>query len=1095
MIRFIWQNWWRHKERFILLLVGALIVSSGLSYLVGMSQTNRGTVVNDLEKRWTASYDIVVRPVGSRSITENKHLLEPDYLSGLFGGISLNQWHTIQKIQGVSVAAPIAMIGYIPYTATFKTIHIKPKGVYRYTEKMITDTGPRNLVDQFHNYFINGISLMQSRKLATYEFQGQLYGDSSVLLAGIDPKAEAQLVGLNHAVVKKGNSRYFKNGDTVSVSHPNPGGKYRIPVLVSNLNYVNETFRYTIQRLKVPLNQKTLDTMTHGTNPINFQYLDSIPTVSRSKRTYTFRSKQLFRYFIEDVTGINPKTGKKVNQTHGTGINVQVLSEKPSPLKLRPVASPFAKKWPYAYEIRTSKGLSSGYQDKNNPNLSDQPTEHFRAVKLFSHNKHNSLDAPAIEPYFIGVFNPKKLRISKDPLTELPMETYRPGSAKLVLNAHGKPVNPPIDMRPDNDSTGLLTKPPAMLTTIQAAAKILGKKPISSIRIKVAGVHNLSKTSQQKLQKVAHEIHKQTGLITDITLGSSPQPALTYVPAINHLSALGWIQQPWVKLGASFAIFKQTEIGFSGVIGSVILVAVVYVFASLLVSLFARRKELAVLLAVGWRPRQLSRMIFLEATLLGCFVAVVACTILGLVLSFHHTETSLLRIALSGLLGFVIYELGAVIPAILSTRIAPMEAMRTGEMTKTSRRFMRTRSLFSMAFNHLIGTWRRTLLSIVAISVPTGLLAFFLFVTFRLKGVMYTTWLGQFVALQVGPQQYIAMIAALLIAVLTTAEVMWQNVSERQPEIALLKSVGWGDRSVRMLVLLEGGFSGLGAGIIGLAIAFGIIGFMYREIPYQHIWFLLATGVIPILTGFVGALLPSEKAVRVQPSQGVRGQYSSLKRTERRFRVGLGVAAVVLIAGFLTMIFMAVPQAANNQQEARSQQNQNVHLTSGKVTSSVHHVQKKKHSQKKQESNKKESTVSAQKLPIPVDHTIKLGETFDNGADMLSTKRVHLSNLRKPDPGMKYVSLQLAYHVAGSKNGPREQYQPYYFPLYTDKEKFNVVHFKIIKSKDYEHENYLQGGGSVTSVSTYQVPKDAKHLTVVALFNLAGHGNIAIKIK
>src|SRR5690625_1362651 len=123
MIRFIWQNWWRRKERFILLVIGALIVSIGLTYLVGISDVNKGTIVDTLEQRWTASYDIVVRPEGSRSVTEDKNLLEPNYLSGMSGGISIEQYETIKEIAGVEVAAPIAMIGYDGYDVTFDSIN------------------------------------------------------------------------------------------------------------------------------------------------------------------------------------------------------------------------------------------------------------------------------------------------------------------------------------------------------------------------------------------------------------------------------------------------------------------------------------------------------------------------------------------------------------------------------------------------------------------------------------------------------------------------------------------------------------------------------------------------------------------------------------------------------------------------------------------------------------------------------------------------------------------------------------------------------------------------------------------------------------
>lgn len=134
MLRFIWKGWWRHKERFILLLIGALIISSGLSYLLSLSETSKGTIVDVLRKNWKAQYDILVRPPDSRSATENENLLAPNYLSGLSGGISLDQWHLIENIDGVSVAAPIAPIGYGSYLVIVAKINpnkLEKNAIYR----------------------------------------------------------------------------------------------------------------------------------------------------------------------------------------------------------------------------------------------------------------------------------------------------------------------------------------------------------------------------------------------------------------------------------------------------------------------------------------------------------------------------------------------------------------------------------------------------------------------------------------------------------------------------------------------------------------------------------------------------------------------------------------------------------------------------------------------------------------------------------------------------------------------------------------------------------------------------------------------------
>lgn len=99
VLRFIFRNWRRHKERFLLLVIGAFIISAGLSYMLGLSETNKGTIIDSLQKRWRAPYDIVVRPKGSQSVTESKRLLEPNYLSEIPGGISLSQYDQIKKMK------------------------------------------------------------------------------------------------------------------------------------------------------------------------------------------------------------------------------------------------------------------------------------------------------------------------------------------------------------------------------------------------------------------------------------------------------------------------------------------------------------------------------------------------------------------------------------------------------------------------------------------------------------------------------------------------------------------------------------------------------------------------------------------------------------------------------------------------------------------------------------------------------------------------------------------------------------------------------------------------------------------------------------
>lgn len=156
MIRFIWKNWWRRKERFILLLIGALIISVGLTYLVGLSETNEATVVDELQQRWSSSYDIIVRPEGSRASIENENLLDPNFLSGINGGINMDEYETIKAISDVDIVAPIAMIGSFSIGVIIDTLEFPEPGFYKITEKIITNDSHEEVTHSFTYFTVYG---------------------------------------------------------------------------------------------------------------------------------------------------------------------------------------------------------------------------------------------------------------------------------------------------------------------------------------------------------------------------------------------------------------------------------------------------------------------------------------------------------------------------------------------------------------------------------------------------------------------------------------------------------------------------------------------------------------------------------------------------------------------------------------------------------------------------------------------------------------------------------------------------------------------------------------------------------------------------
>lgn len=557
MLKFIWNSWWRNKERFILLLVGVLILSTGLSYLIGITQANNGTVVDELQKRWKSSYHLVVRPQGSRSVTEELNLLEPNYLSGMEGGISLEQYEQIKQIANVDIAAPIAMIGSSRNYVDLEEPEIKEPGIYRIKMVEETNTGAKIETSETNHYVTVG-SWMPSEAIdygVTPGMHSLSYG-TEVMIAGIDPQAEAALVGIDRAIVPSKNSRYFGVDEPFTIMQEIEGiEEIQVPIIISNKDFVDSKMTYSIEKMDIPFETNQQAVVEDIRKKGKESYLDKLQ--GTPIKEFKYNTTQVHKMLVEKI--MNPSYDGIARVPDFSWIAL-----KPSIVKYSPVTSPFAKRWPYTYEVEPFLV----------PKDSTLVTKHM--YRQYNPYSENSSKWPRLRMNFIGVFDPQNLQVSKDPLTELPMETYFPAKAQWVMDSSNNPINPPTDMKPTNDAFGFLTKPPLVLTTLDAAARVLGDTPISAIRVNVKGVETMNEDSEVLLKDVANEIEEKTGLITDITLGSSPQYALTHLPGLDGEEALGWVQQPWIKLGSSISIFQEAKIGMSGVIASVILVAIMY---------------------------------------------------------------------------------------------------------------------------------------------------------------------------------------------------------------------------------------------------------------------------------------------------------------------------------------------------------------------------------------------------------------------------------------------------------------------------------------------------------------------------------------
>src|SRR5699024_880817 len=358
MLRFIWNNWWRRKERFILLLIGATVISVGLTYLFGLSGSNKETIIGELEERWSSSYDIVVRPEGTRETTEEDGLLDPNYLSGIQGKITREQYETIQEIEHVDIAAPIAMIGYADYTVFLDEFEIEEPGLYRITTEEIVDDGIHSHIEVHHKYLSYGEwdefveneyesetgpdGFVYSKNTTsiipcTDSMHHAMMANQALPFAAVDPVQEAKLVGLDEAILDIGESRYFSEQDKViqapwnisaedAKNTPEEELAYltTMPVILSNTSNTDLAINYTLEILDVPFDpaeaadivQKSIQTKGDSLEDLSGEEID----------IFHYDDQEIYGHMINSVTQMDYQTGEFLSSEESS-IDREVLIE------------------------------------------------------------------------------------------------------------------------------------------------------------------------------------------------------------------------------------------------------------------------------------------------------------------------------------------------------------------------------------------------------------------------------------------------------------------------------------------------------------------------------------------------------------------------------------------------------------------------------------------------------------------------------------------------------------------------------------------------------------------------------------------------
>jgi putative ABC transport system permease protein len=111
------MQWRVRRGRAVALGAGILVAAVCFGLLSSETATSKLQVTAAVRHNFRSAYDILVRPRGAQTAFErDHHVVDAGFLSGLFGGITMRQYEQIKSMPGVSLAAPIANVGYVMMT-------------------------------------------------------------------------------------------------------------------------------------------------------------------------------------------------------------------------------------------------------------------------------------------------------------------------------------------------------------------------------------------------------------------------------------------------------------------------------------------------------------------------------------------------------------------------------------------------------------------------------------------------------------------------------------------------------------------------------------------------------------------------------------------------------------------------------------------------------------------------------------------------------------------------------------------------------------------------------------------------------------------
>ncbi|NEA32048.1 ABC transporter permease [Streptomyces sp. SID13031] len=902
-------------RRTVALLVAVVAATSGFVVLSGAAETSQLRTTGTVEANYRSAYDVLVRPKGARSeLEQQRNLVRPNYLSGMYGGITTAQLDQVRAVRSVEIAAPIAMLGFTYATVEQSvdlTDQVDPSAqqqVFRLTPTWLADRGLTVIDDAPQYVYLSRNALYNAKIIVGLQPPGPVYANGTALRRDPFFNCSSSVLEVSAAgrqtplcawtLDPDANGTTKRERTGLMIWQRSTDGRYSdvlaVPRTTIKRLVVKVSWKVMIQAAAIDPpaeaklvgldqamiggrylsagDQPVVAGVNHSEDGYDDRYL-SVPTMMADK-SYVDEQVQIVIERLapgaqaalvgHEYVDALPLLGR----TPGTPVGAPIRSSSvPDLSRTQASLGVLYRPGPPSYQLGSTGRLipqpaaispdvwrgstDSGYFDQPPAFVFDTG---FRPLGPTTSGDLSGTSLPVGE--MVGRFDPGRLR-GFSPLSTVPLETYQaPGldgaddRSRQLLGGRS--------LLPTSSPTGYLSTPPLILTNLAALDRLPladSSAPLSAIRVRVSGVTGMDAISQERVRGVAADIAAATGLDVDITIGSSPSLQAVTLPAGKYGRPELSLVEKWSRKGVAVTIMAAAD--RKSLLLSVLILAECAVFLGNAVAASARsrRRELAVLTCLGWPPGRLAVGLLGEVALVGAAGGLLAASISTPLAQLAGLAVPWWRAALAVPIGLGLALVAAALPTLSAIRATPAEAVVPA--VRSVRRSRHHRTVFGTALGNLARVPTRALLGVLALTVGVAAVTLLAAVLVVYRNQVVGSMLGDAVTLQVRPVDLIATGATVLLGVVAVADVLYLNVRERAGEIAALWAAGWTDNALLRLVVYEGlGIGALGA-ISGAALGMAGIGFFVGGITAGLVVVALLTAVGATLLAGLCAVVPA----------------------------------------------------------------------------------------------------------------------------------------------------------------------------------------------------------------------------------------------